>query len=224
MGRLPDPNQQSYSRALAELEKRVHELETRSQYANTGHAPDGNGGIESTAFDGDLAAGDAGSIGWAMNDQRAAFGELFLRPGSVGNDSLTTPLVIGQGNNGATNFPVSGVGDSTVISLGFVVPDGFTGFSCIAMGGVSAVNGTASLDYLMARVWIDSFYGDTLFQPCSGSNGSGSVTVFKQGQLSGLTPGQTVNVTLRVWASSGTTWPASASNIASLNTLVFWLR
>lgn len=165
-----------------------------------------------------------GSSGWRLTDGSAEFNNILLRGGIIGNDALTNPLSIGQGNNNAVNFPVSTTGDATVVSMEFTVPQGFTQFSCMCLGGIAAVNSTASLGYLTARVWIGTSFGDTLYQPASGSGGSAHVTVFKQGMLSGLTPGQKIPVTLRAWVQGSPGWAANASNIASLSVLAFWLR
>src|SRR5690606_41193166 len=62
------------------------------------------GEMSSADFDGNLATGDAGTTGWAMNASRVAIGELFLRPGSVGNDVLTNPVTLDSGWDDASAF------------------------------------------------------------------------------------------------------------------------
>lgn len=230
MGRLADPNQQSYSRALAELEQRVHDLETRSQYANTGHAPDGNGGIESTAFDGDLAAGNAGSIGWAMNDQRAAFGELFLRPGSIGNDSLTNPVDGKVGNVSRTGFSLPPSTLTEIVGQDIAVPAGFT--QCLVTAGASVFsynpnttggsNGAGG-DAVYCAVAVGGVYSHANPVGVSGSGGYASSFSGVGTAFSGLAPGSSLRLSV-FGCSAYATLGANPDNYANAYASLIWLR
>jgi hypothetical protein len=97
-------------------------------------APNGLGGVQSTDFDGNLDTSDAGTTGWAMNAQRAAFGELILRPGSIGNDSLANPVDGKVANVSASGFALS-VAFVELAYQSITVPAGFT--QALVTGGAT---------------------------------------------------------------------------------------
>lgn len=209
-------------RRIADLERLVREIAAgRSLNAATIDASPGMG-IRSSDFNGGSFA-NPGTAGNYFGGDGAVIHDLYLPPGSISNDVLATPLVIVQGNNNALNFALSTT-EKPLVSIVFTVPEGFTKFSVMSSGGLAAVNNTTgSLDYLNARIWISTYYGDVLFQPVSGNGGSGHVSVSKQGQLENLVAGQQFDVSLRASVDFAS-WPADQSNIATLSALAFWLR
>jgi|SRR5665647_1346576 len=109
------------------------------------------GFLQSDDFDGDLDTGDAGTTGWAMNASRVAIGELFLRPGSLGNDMLAHPIAQDSDWGTTSNFPVTGTWTERA-SATIVVPAGFTRMQFYAIASVTARNDVGSTQYLMARI------------------------------------------------------------------------
>src|SRR5665647_1280730 len=91
------------------------------------------GFLQSDDFDGDLDTGDAGTTGWAMNASRVAIGELFLRPGSLGNDALTHPVIYDGTYVNEFNFGLSTTPTQRATCT-FVVPAGFTSMSFTMLG------------------------------------------------------------------------------------------
>ena len=121
------------------------------------------GAQQSADFDGDLAAGNAGTKGWALNAVRAAFGELFLRPGSVGNDALTNPVTAQSVYGFVTNFAITATG-TTVKTITIAVPAGFTSAVVSVTGRCFGVNPNTT----------------------GGSNGAGADYLYCVGKVNGL--------------------------------------
>lgn len=106
------------------------------------------GTLMSADFDGNLASGDAGTTGWAMNASRVAIGELFLRPGSIGNDELANPVGGGYGNAsyGSPSSPASiSMSATTYATATIAVPAGFSRALVIATSSLAAQNATVIL-------------------------------------------------------------------------------
>lgn len=226
MAKQPDP----FPSLLARI-KRIEEMLRRflnsSPFFGTGFHPTADNGIESDNFDGDLNAGDAGTRGWAMDSDQAAFGELILRPGSIGNDSLTNPVLPASVWETASNFTVD-TSWTTVITKNLTVPAGFTSAVISAKGRVTAFMNQDSvddIDYLYAVLTVAGNSSDYYPLAVSDNGGSGTNQVFRDVVLTGLTGGGTV--TLALQASTGfETWtsPSSPGNIAKLGASVQWYR
>jgi hypothetical protein len=192
-------------------------------------APNGLGGVQSTDFDGNLDTSDAGTTGWAMNAQRAAFGELILRPGSIGNDSLTNPVSGEVRNVTGTGFALA-VSFVELAGADVVVPDGFTTLLAKADADVFAYNpntaggsnGTGG-DAIYSMVQLGSQQGKQ--KPVSVSGSGGYQTSYSGAgfQFTGLTPGQTLRLSC-FGSSAYQSFAANANNNASVSALLLWLR
>lgn len=228
MAQQPNP-WKSLSDAIAKIREDVKRLQNRSPFFGTGMHPTANDGMQSDDFDGNLDTNDAGSMGWAMNSAKAAFGQLILRPGSIGNDALTNPVSPGSLSGQATNFGV-GTSYSTIVSLTVTVPTGFTGAALTVTGRVfiydpNTTGGAdgAGADYAYARLSIAGTTGNGLPILMGGNGGSALNPTALSVVLTGLTPGSTFAVHLD--ASSGfQSIAANVSNLADLSGSVMWFR
>jgi hypothetical protein len=229
---LPDP-WRKLSTELASLRKLVGDLSRRSPFYASGMELDGLGGVQSIDFDGDLAAGNAGTTGWAMNAARAAFGELFLRPGSIGNDSLTNPVDGKVGNVSASGFALT-VAFAELAGQNITVPAGFTqalitagstvfSYNPNTTGGSNGAGGDAI--YAMVQVTAGGTSQASHANPVGVSGSGGYATSFSAAgfELTGLTGGSTIR--LAVYGSSA--YAAIASNVdnyANAYASITWLR
>ena len=227
MGALPDPWRR-LSSELAALKSLVADMRRRSPFYGSGMELDGVGGVQSDDFDGDLAAGNAGTTGWAMNAVRAAFGELILRPGSIGNDSLTDPVVPGVVNLSANNFS-SDFPWFDAVSTSLTVPAGCTRLLLTAsawtqINNAKTTGGADGLgsDYIYTRVTVGATTGQHTSTGVSGNSGTATASSGLAALLTGLTPGSTL--TLAGQASTDYTNVASTLNKAVLVATLSWLR
>ena len=221
MAALPEPIK-SLRAALEKLAERVRRLENRSPFFGTGISPTGNGGMESDDFDGDLDAGDAGTKGWAFNSFRVAIGELLLRPGSIGNDTLTNPVMPQNVfMETSSSFPLTPAW-SHLLTATITVPEGFTMCQVIALARVYAVNTTAAVDDVYGLPVVAGFSPGAYATPCS-AGGYG----YSDGQISRLLTGLTSGSTFTITCDGSTTtgnWSAHAVNSADLSAQLLWMR
>lgn len=229
MARQPDPIPGLLKR-LAELETKVRRLSNASPYEGTGMAPNGANGVQSTDFDGNLDTSNAGTAGWAMNGQRAAFGELILRPGSIGNDSLTSPVDGKVGNVSASGFALSTGAFVELAGQNIIVPAGFT--QCLAAAGSTVFaynpnttggsNGTGG-DAIYAEVAFGGNYSHA--NPVGVSGSGGYATSFSAAgfELTGLTPGSTLRLSV-YGCSAYQGLGANPDNYANAYASLIWLR
>jgi hypothetical protein len=197
--------------------------------------PDGKGGTVSNDFDGNLDNLDPGTKGWGMNGQRAAFGELLLRPGSIGNDSLTSPVDGKVCNVSATGF---GLSAGTMTELAFqnlVVPPGFTQ-ALVAAGSTlfaynpnttGGSNGTGG-DALYVAVQVSAPGIATQFSRANpdGLTGSGGYTsTFSNAgfNLTGLTGGSSIRLSV-LGCSAYQNLASNPDNYANAYATVTFLR
>lgn len=205
MAKQPQP-WRSLTGEVGAIKKDTKNVSTRSPWFNSGARVDGNGGIQSDDFDGDLNNSDAGTTGWALNAQRAAFGELVLRPGSIGNDSLANPVDGKVGNVSATGFSLT-VAFKELAYQSIVVPDNFTqalvsagatvfSYNPNTTGGSNGAGGDAIYCYVGCNGQASHP------NPVGVSGGGGYATSFSQAgfNLSGLTGGDVIR--LSVFGSS----------------------
>ena len=220
MSSLPDP-WRSLSAEIRKLREQMRRLSNGSAFSGTPIRPQADGSVQSDDFDGDLATDDAGTKGWALSSLKAAFGELILRPGSIGNDALTNPVVPDQAFQGTGTFALT-VSGSNIITINKTVPAGFTSAVVNAAGSVAAINSTASADALYCAVDVNGAGGNQFGMPVdAGSFGSlsrGYSTV-----LTGLTAGATIATHL--FASTGAAgWASNPANGADLSVTYLWFR
>ena len=221
MPALPEP-WRSLPGEFAKLKKLVSDLSKRSPWSGSGAKVDGKGGIQSDNFDGDLAAGDPGTTGWAMNAWRAAFGELLLRPGSIGNESLTNPVIPKFLYDATSGFGLSPT-IAHVRRTTITVPDGVTSAIVSVTARIYAVNDTAGLDYLYCQANVAGYNGNAFPTPASGSNGSGTNVSPFSVLLTGLAPGSTFTVDIDGLTAFGT-WSPNAANQADVAGTILWFR
>ncbi|MGZ4587268.1 MAG: hypothetical protein ACXVX9_05655 [Mycobacteriaceae bacterium] len=213
-------------RRIRDLERLVQELAAARTLENASITASPGLGIRTSDFDGTSFA-SPGTHGNYFGGDGAVLNALYLRPGSISNTLLTNPVAF-DGNGGATtNFAVTTTGASSALgAVTNTVPAGMTKMASFVTGGVTAVNSTASLDYLQCRVGIIdpnsvNYAGNTQYQPVSGSNGSGQVSASKYGLLTGLSGGQHVTHYISVWSASAN-WAANASSIADVQAIILW--
>ena len=103
MAQMPDPFPSLLAR-IKRIEDRLNQRLASSPFFGTPIRPQADGSVQSDDFDGDLSTDNAGTKGWALSSLKAAFGELILRPGSIGNDALTNPTVAEAVYAQVTNF------------------------------------------------------------------------------------------------------------------------
>jgi hypothetical protein len=226
---MPDPIPGLLKR-INELEAKVQRLVNSSPYTGTGMAPTENNGVQSDGFDGDLAAGDAGTTGWAMDADRVAFGEMYLRPGSIGNDSLANPVDGKVGNVSATGFGLTAGSFTELAGQNIIVPAGFTQALVTAGSTVFAYNpnttggsnGTGG-DAIYAEVAFAGNYSHA--NPVGVSGAGGYATSFSAAgfELNGLTPGSTLRLSV-YGCSAYQNIAANPDNYANAYASLTWLR
>ncbi|TPG12557.1 hypothetical protein [Pedococcus bigeumensis] len=229
MAALPEPYR-TLSATIEEIRRVQKGLINRSPFAFTGMHTTGHNGMESDDFDGDLDAGDAGTKGWSLNSARAAIGELFLRPGSITNDSLLQPVVPGVVNAVDTAFALVAASWTTLATQNVTVPAGCTQLLAHVTGMVFVVdpnttggsNG-AGADVVQARVCVGATNGLTAGVSISGSNGQTSVSCSVAALLTGLTPGGTVTVKTQ-GATGYQNFASNGANQANASATLVWLR
>lgn len=223
-----------------EIETRIARLEQRlgTVLRGTGLSSPGpnqiavDGEFRAAAFDGDLATKNAGSKGWALNDQVAAFGELILRPGSLGNDLLTSPILPDTADVRVKNFTVPA---STYALLGTVakpVPPGYSRLLVSASGWMFARNPNttggvdgAGTDAIYCFVRVVGSTGDSDSDPYGqGISGFGGFTTATSG-VSDIKTGLAGSVQFNIYgASSMQALPAHTQNSATLSATLLWIR
>jgi hypothetical protein len=224
-------------RLLAEMERRLHALETVNQLNNaTLHGqiivgPDaaGNPGkIQTSDFDGSSFA-SPGTKGNYFGKDGAVLNNLYLRPGSVSNTALTNPVRGDSAYQSATNFALTTSGTTPLVSQSWFTPAGFTTANILIVGRVFAYNTTASLDYLFARsrVYVPATsqvaYGTALPLAVSGNNGSGINQSPVSVKVQSLTDGQEIRLEIQGWTNTAG-WSASSGNTADVAGQIIWTR
>lgn len=228
------PQAGTVERMISELYARVAELERANPLINA-HVP--NGGtlalgtgavIKSDNFDGDLSVPSVGTQGWALGGPSnvAALATLLLRPGSVGNDALTSPVAFDSNHNVANSVAYTTTAFTHSASTTLVVPAGFT--KALVMMGVSIVglNPSGAYDNLISSIALYS--GVTVI---------GAAPAIPIGVAAGITVGNTQNYNIATAVTAGATltvyaegwtqvagWPASANNFAAVNVAVLYGR
>ncbi|GAA2037318.1 hypothetical protein GCM10009740_31350 [Terrabacter terrae] len=233
MARQPDDGI-SLRREINELKAAVRRLTSRSSFSGMGMRPDAKGGLMSNDFDGDLAAGNAGTRGWALNSFRAAFGELILRPGSVGNDSLTSPVDGKVGNVSASGFALAAGSFAELAFQLITVPPGFTQALVSAGASVFSYNPNTTAgnngqggDAIYCAVQVSVTGGAQASHPnpapLSGSGGFTTATSGAGFSLAGLTGGDTIRLSV-LGCSAYQGLAANPDNYANAYATVTFLR
>lgn len=152
-------------------------------------------------------------------------GTLSLPAGIIDNEALASPLVTAHGFGDADGFGLTPT-RTTITSMTLTVPAGFTTSLIIADGVMFALNPLTTVDYLYARVYIDSpttnTWGRELTSMMGPNNGSAALAVNKQARITGLTGGQTI--TVRLTGMTAFDSMSSAVNGASINAVAIFAR
>lgn len=223
VSKLPEPTR-LFTERIRKIEENQRRINNSSAFSGTGFHPTADNGIASDSFDGDLDAGSAGTTGWAMDADSAAFGELILRPGSVGNDSLTNPLQPIRVHDDASGFNAN-TAWATRLSVSATVPAGFTQLLIQNIASsVTMTNNTGTIDYLYVsvNVSVGALGGFSLGSPDVAPGGSGVATDLRTGLLTGLTPGATLTFSGDVSTAFGS-W-SGGTGVGNLDVVGLWLR
>jgi hypothetical protein len=161
--------------------------------------------------------------------------ELLLRPGSIGNDALTDPVVPGVVNVTAQNFTLAPGGSAALaekVGANLVVPDGCTRLLANVQVSVYAVNPNSTggsngaggdAYYAAARLGSTSSWSDASPFGVSGSGGFATASESQAYELSDLTPGDTIRLS-GGGASGFQSIAATANNRATISAVLLWLR
>jgi len=213
-----------FIRRIEALERAVQQERQRNPFFGSGFHLTGANGIESDDFDGDLAAGNAGSRGWSLNSVRAAIGELFLRPGSIGNDILTNPVEPKSAHDDASTFSV-GSAFGSILSVTIPVPTGFTRALILNMStNASAINTDTSTAWLYCRSVVSGFPGQG-WSVGSADTPAGETAVAFDLQtrlLEGVA--DQITVSGQVTTNGTPAWTAHPANVANLDVSILFLR
>lgn len=188
-----------------------------------------DGILQGSGFDGDLDTNDVGTTGWAMSGSKVALPEVLLRPGSIGNEILTSPSAPQAIYTSAQGFSLSAT-LTNVLTSTVPVPSGFTKAAVTLTARAYAVNPNttggnngAGGDYLYSQANINGFNGYSLPTGVSGGNGAGTNVSTYALVLSDLAAGS--SITLQCAAQTGLlSWAANATNTADLSATIVWYR
>ncbi len=174
------------------------------------------GEMASADFDGNLSTGDAGTTGWAMNASRVAIGELFLRPGSVGNDELANPVAVSVAAPSTQDGWTVSTSHSNKATTSIPVPSGFTRASVVAWASMhfqdSAPNGG------WVRAVIDGQAGDEMGGLANLNLGQ---TALHARNLTGLSGG---SITLAAQVRASVASSATTGRIAQISGIAVFSR
>lgn len=137
---------------------------------------------------------------------------------AVAIDSTIAPSF---NQNGTNNFDITTT-SSTVETVTFTVPDGYTRAMVFATAEGMGVNGTASGDYLYVQANVDGIAGGELYS-YAGPGIAVGLSALLYWELSGLEGGDTFPVSTQV-RSGNALWPQNVANAANIYALVVFLR
>ena len=213
-----------------DIEARLRRLEQRQPFASTPIRPQADGTVRSDNFDGDILNGDPGTKGWQLSTDAAAFGDLYLRGGIIGNDALTNPLEKKRIRNSATNYAVPSGSFTQVCSVNATVPDGFTGVMAIANGynfvrNTNTTGGSngAGGNLVYTLVGFGGLFTDAEGWPLSGGGGFTGSGVSDTFDITGLTGGDVLTLSLLVGVGYDTI-PADSLTRGFVSAGLFWFR
>jgi hypothetical protein len=191
-----------------------------SPFYGTGMHPNGEGGIDSDNY-------VAGVSGYSFGaDGNAEFNDVTLRGALVG---LDTPVQQKTYKAAASAFSLA-LAWAEKAGVTVTVPDGCTRASVALSGRMYAINsrttggsdGTGA-DALFVRVGVAGNFSAATPTGISGSNGFATTTTDDAFDLTGLTPGGTVRVSVE--GSSGyQSLAAQADNYINVVASITWLR
>lgn len=214
---------------ILKLREQVRRITNASPFSNTGvHIP-APGQIVSDNY-------VEGVSGFALRggDGYLEIGDVRIRGGIIGNDALSDPVIPGVVNQQATNFGLAGGGTPGLaekVGANLVVPDGCTRLLANVQGSLFAFNpntsggsdGSGASAYYVAIKLAGSAWSDHSPVGVTGSGGYATATTGEAYNLTGLTPGDTLR--LSVGGSTGyTSVAADSGNRATVSATLLWLR
>lgn len=221
-GKFQPPNSRDegwIGRELQTLRREMNELRAANVFGLTGVRPK-NGGTE---FEGYLNVNGELNI----NGPAKITGTLDLPTGIIGNDSLTSPSTGRSDGATARGFTVPAATPAVIASFGFTVPDGYTKAAVIALGSAFVYNPGAATDYVYAAIHVDvsdgrTSNGQTLISLIGGSGGSVNLTPNNMQSIEGLSGGDTITCSIRMY--TGTNAINHASNSATVHGMATFTR
>lgn len=208
-----------FARRFADLQRQINDLRSAAGVRSVVLSPGGS--IRSADFDGtDFAA--PGTSGNYFGGDGLVANALKLRPGSVDNDALASPVAPGAVFASRTGFALTR-SLTNILTTTITVPAGFTRAAVSVVARVFAYNPTANLDYLYGQANIAGFNGYALPLAVSGNNGSGTNISPFSTVLEGLTPGGSFTVQIAAGTSLAN-WPANTGNTCETSGSVMWFR
>jgi hypothetical protein len=184
-----------------------------------------DGQLQGAGFDGDLATDNVGTTGWALSATKAAMPELLLRPGSIGNDALTNPVVPLRAHADASNYSIP-TSFGTVMSVTVAVPVGFTQALLLSISVMaSAINSSAVTGWLYGRALINGAgtAGWSVGSPDTPA-GETAVSLDVTSKLVPVTSGGSMLIEGQLSTNGGGTWAANPVNVANMDASILFLR
>lgn len=155
-----------------------------------------------------------------INGPAKITGTLELPAGIIGNDALAAPLNTGSSGKSETGFSVDVTHRKRAVST-LAVPSGFTKATILTIATATGVNTSAGLDYFSLQAYAGSGTGGESRVPAQ-ANQTVNVSASAINTFNGLNGGS-IEVGCYVF-SLNNTWSANASNIASVNSIVWFTR
>lgn len=225
---MPNDRPQDLMRRLGDIERAIRELRAARNLDQASITALAGMGIRTSDFDGTDFA-HPGTVGNYFGGDGLVINQAYFRPGSIGNDALTNPVVPQVSNFQNTNFAVT-TSNTEVAGADVIVPDDCTRLLAHVSAHVYATNpnttggsdGTGS-DALWCLASVGGVDGPRLGGPLSGSYGyttsDGSVATL----LTGLTPGSSIRIAAKA-ASAFQNFGADPVNTAYVTASLIWLR
>lgn len=210
-------------REIQSLKRDIQQLAAANPFASMGLKPMPDGlvveGYET--INGPLEVNGESEFNGAMSIN----GPLNLQPGSIQNDSLTSPTFTAVGYGDAYGFSVPD-DEATIATATIAVPEGYTKATVTGIGAIYLYNSTATGNYGYGRVYVDwptgaPNWGAKIPFALGANGGSGNSSPNRLVSREGLDGG---TITVRIVADSDNGVPAAAANQATINALVVFTR
>ena len=151
-------------------------------------------------------------------------GPLTLQPGSIENDALANPLYPASGDTWDADFGLTTT-STTIVQTTIPIPAGFSKAVVTGLGSIFALNPTANVDYLYARVYIDvgglSKWGIRPLSMIGPNNGSAALAPNRIADFDITTE---TEVVVRLEAYTAFASMSSSSNLAGISAQVLFFR
>lgn len=212
-------------RRIQDLERQVKELSAANVFGLTGIRPKDGG----TDFEGYVNINGDGTINGpltvngdsAINGSMSINGPLFLQPGSIENDALTSPIEVGQASAAETNFGTALTDQDRAVTT-IAIPAGYTRalVMCVVTAGV--MSSATTIDYLFLSASINGFKSRELYSLAEPGQAAPPITTSKSSLLTGLSGG--VITLAAAIHSQGNAWAVNVSSRAYVEAQAIFLR